>query len=155
MNRALELLDSLEPWTRAKCEKVLAAAPIVVGLPVRITQARRSLDEQLHLWQQGRKIVGGVWVIVDPTRIVTKAKPGASAHNYGMAFDICFVSADPYLHEYEEHNAGAPDPRWQKYGQLVESVGLSWGGPLGENDKFGWDRPHAERPDWKTASGWK
>lgn len=149
----MPILDGLEPWTRAKCEQVLAAAPKVLGLPVRVTQGRRTLDEQLHLWQQGRKLVSGVWVVVDPARIVTKAKPGRSAHNYGMAFDICFVSADPYLHEYEELHPGQVDPRWQQYGELVESVGLSWGGPLGVNDPFSWDRPHAERPDWKTASG--
>ena len=94
------------------------------------------MDEQAKLYAQGRALPGPV---------VTKAKPGQSPHNYGMAFDICFTPGNPYPPEIDE--------RWANIGQLGESLGLSWGGPNGKGDKFTWDRPHFERPDWKLISG--
>jgi peptidoglycan L-alanyl-D-glutamate endopeptidase CwlK len=90
-----------------------------------------------------------VWVVVKRSAIVTKARPGSSAHNFGYGFDICFRGADPYLHAYEVENGGASDPRWEQAGELMESVGLAWGGRW----KSIKDRPHAEEPSWKVLSG--
>jgi peptidoglycan L-alanyl-D-glutamate endopeptidase CwlK len=39
---------------------------------------RRTMEEQAALYAKGRTIIG---------KIVTKAKPGESYHNYGLAFD--------------------------------------------------------------------
>jgi len=129
-------IEDLEPVTRAACEKWLARACAEIA-PVRITHTLRTMDEQLKLWLQGRP--GGL-----PGPIVTKAKPGQSAHNYGMAFDFCFAGKVPYPPE--------DDPRWLALGQLGESLGLSWGGPNGKGDKFTFDRPHFERAGWREAA---
>lgn len=126
-------IEDLEPITRAMCEKFMAKAAGIAR--VRVTHTLRTMDEQAHLYAQGRTL---------PGPIVTKAKPGQSAHNYGMAFDICFVGAVPYPE--------ATDPRWHALGILGEELGLSWGGPNGKGDRFTFDRPHFERAGWREAA---
>jgi peptidoglycan L-alanyl-D-glutamate endopeptidase CwlK len=49
---------------------------------VRVTYGTRTFAEQDALYQQGRK---------KPGKIVTKAKPGQSFHNYGLAFDFVLI----------------------------------------------------------------
>lgn len=115
------------------CEKFLAAAA-ESGHSIRVTHTLRTMDEQAHLYAQGRTL---------PGKRVTNAKPGQSAHNYGMAFDICFAGKTPYPPE--------DDPRWLQLGQLGESLGLSWGGPNGKGDDLTWDRPHFQRDGWRAA----
>lgn len=127
-------IEDLEPATRALCEKFLIAVA-GMGHAIRVTHTLRTMDEQAKLYAQGRTL---------PGPIVTKAKPGQSPHNYGMAFDICFAGKQPYPPE--------DDPRWLTLGQLGEELGLSWGGPNGKGDRFTSDRPHFERIDWKAAS---
>lgn len=127
-------LEDLEPVTRAMAEEWLRDCA-AEGLAVRITHTLRTLDEQAKLYAQGRTL---------PGPIVTKAKAGQSAHNFGMAFDFCFAGKAPYPPE--------DDPRWLQAGQIGEALGLSWGGPNGKGDRFTFDRPHFERKDWKVAS---
>ena len=127
-------IEDLEPVTREMCRRWLDAC-IGSELDVRVTHTLRTLDEQAHLYAQGRTL---------PGRVVTRAKPGQSPHNYGMAFDFCFAGGVPYPPE--------TDPRWLQAGQLGETLGLNWGGPNGKGDKFTFDRPHLERRDWKLAA---
>lgn len=126
-------IEDLEPVTRAMCEKFLAGAA-ELGHAIRVTHTLRTMDEQAHLYAQGRTL---------PGKRVTNAKPGQSAHNYGMAFDICFIGKYPYPPE--------DDPRWLQLGLFGESLGLSWGGPNGKGDNFTFDRPHFERDGWRAA----
>lgn len=128
-------IEDLEPITRDMCIRFLDEVK-KLGIKVRITHTLRTLDEQAKLYAQGRTLPGPQ---------VTKAKPGQSPHNWGMAFDICFEGKNPYPPEADE--------RWGTIGQLGESLGLSWGGPNGKGDKFTFDRPHFERIDWRKASG--
>lgn len=94
---------------------------------VRITMGVRSFRKQQELYDQGRKTEG---------KIVTKAKPGYTMHNYGIAADICTtVVADPYL---EKDPNG--EKKWERWGECVEDEGLVWGGRWPELV----DRPHAE-----------
>lgn len=143
--------DTLEPVTRSMYDYLIREAAIA-NLPIRGTQFARTDDEQLHLWQQGRALQNGVWVEVDPHAIVTHARPGSSAHNFKMAFDICFQGADPYLHAYEVAHPKAElgDPRWLQIGELGEKVGLEWGGRWSKPKR---DRPHFQRPSWKALAG--
>lgn len=129
-------LMDLEVVTRDLCSKWLQACA-AVGLQVKVTETFRSLDQQMKDYAQGR---------TTPGAIITKAKPGQSAHNYGMAFDFCFVGKT-----LKECYPSESDPRWLQAGQLGENLGLTWGGPNGKGDKFTFDRPHFERKDWKTA----
>lgn len=145
-------VEDLEPVTRDLCEKFLHECALR-GYDLRVTHTLRTRDEQLHLYAQGRRRRSdGVWVEVEPRRIVTKAMPGQSPHNFGMAFDICWRGGDPYLHTYLEHH-GDPDPRWVEIGRIGEGLGLNWGGPLGEGDRFTWDSPHFEIKNWKVHAG--
>lgn len=135
----------LEPVTRGLCKLLLARWEEGMHPPIRVTQTMRTMDEQLHLYQQGRTLIDGEWVATARSRIVTKAKPGESAHNYGAAFDVCFIGADPYLHAHEvEHNE--PDPLWALLGAEGTRIGLVWGGDWNTFK----DRPHFERRDWRT-----
>lgn len=133
-------IEDLEPVTRARCEQFLQLAAMA-GINLRVTHTLRTLDEQMHLYAKGRAFREGVWVVIAPGLIVTRARPGDSPHNYGMAFDICFAGADPY--------PDADDPRWAMLGRFGEECGLNWGGPLGQGDKFTWDRPHFQRNNWR------
>jgi peptidoglycan LD-endopeptidase CwlK len=92
------------------------------GIQLRITEGARSFERQAELYAQGR---------TTPGDIVTKAMPGESAHNYGLAFDV-----------YEVRNGSVvlsgDNPNWPKIGAIGKSLGLRWGGD------WGWDKPHFE-----------
>jgi peptidoglycan L-alanyl-D-glutamate endopeptidase CwlK len=127
-------VEDLEPVTRAKCEAFLTACT-QQGLAVRITHTFRTMDEQQHLWMQGRLL---------PGPIVTNAKAGSSAHNWRKAFDVCFNGAT--LAEcYPPHS----DVRWTRVGEIGEGLGLAWGGRWNTIK----DLPHFEDPNWKSAIG--
>lgn len=149
-------IEDLEPMTRHLCEDFLQQCGIL-GLAVRVTHTLRTMEEQAHLYAKGRSLPGepcehgGVLRPVGTCkqhplgRWVTRAKPGQSAHNFGAAFDICFVGKVAY--------PKVDDPLWARVGEAGEGAGLSWGGPRGKGDRFTFDRPHFERPDWRTLRG--
>ena len=94
------------------------------GFPVTITSGRRTMAEQQKLFDQGR---------VTPGNVVTNARPGESAHNFGLAFDFAFLNA-----------VGRPswpeDGPWAEAAAIGKRMGLSWGGDW----KSFKDRPHLE-----------
>lgn len=149
-------IEDLEPQTQAMCLAFLQDCEAAGVQPMpRITHTRRTMDEQLHLWAQGRRMENGKWIVVAKSKTVTNAPPGFSAHNYGAAFDVCFSGPDPYLDQYgkthkDEKGHPLPDPRWLQIGKIGEALGLNWGGPNGKGDRFTFDRPHFERKDWRT-----
>jgi hypothetical protein len=61
----------------------------------------------------------------------TRAKPGYSFHNYGLAADVVFRNKTGAPSWAENHD-------WQRLGELGKSVGLEWGGDW----KSIQDRPH-------------
>ena len=79
-----------------------------VGLPVRITEVRRSLARQAWLYSSGR---------ARPGPILTKTLAG-SRHITGRAFDFTF--------ERLEHRRSSE--AWQYAGSVVRFMGLVWGG---------------------------
>lgn len=79
----------------------------------------------------------------------SKARPGQSAHNFGMAVDIVHSVRAWQLSDLE----------WKLVGhvghELVRQKGLAlvnmtWGGPDGVTDRFRWDPAHWEIADWRT-----
>ena len=80
-------------------------------------QGLRSFEKQDTMYARGRTTV--------PTGkqyIVTNAKGGESAHNYGCASDwTIFMEGVPLW-------LSAGDPRWEEYENACEKVGLRWGG---------------------------
>ncbi|MDQ3158781.1 MAG: M15 family metallopeptidase [bacterium] len=89
------------------------------GLEIVITEGFRSMARQNELYAQGR---------TKPGNIVTNARGGESLHNYGVAFDICFVVNGKRTYTGD----------WNKVGSIGESIGLEWGGRW----KSFIDRPH-------------
>ena len=91
------------------------------GFDILVTQGYRTIAYQNSLYAIGRTL---------PGTIITDAKGGYSAHNYGLAFDICGLV----------HGAATYDLDWNKLGALGKSVGLTWGGDWVSFP----DRPHFE-----------
>lgn len=94
----------------------------------------RSIDAQNELYSIGRDRMGN-----RIGRIVTRAKGGQSAHNFGLAFDIVVVYGGKY----------APDthPYWKLCGKIGEELGLEWYG--NPKSKF-FELAHFQIKDWKT-----
>ena len=129
--------DDLEPVTRAMCHEFLSECEARMFPPLRLTHTMRSMAEQLHLYAKGRTQTEAGWVVTDRKAIVTRAKPGDSPHNYGAAFDICFLGKVPYPDD---------EPLWEAIGMVGEGCGLVWGGRF----KSIVDKVHFERRDWRT-----
>ncbi len=92
----------------------------------------RSYVEQGALYDQGR---------TEPGEIVTWAQPGESAHNFGVAADLC---RDLFI----ERKGLQPDYRPESYEALRELApkhGLVWGGTWNQPD-----RPHLNLPGFVT-----
>lgn len=98
-----------------------------------VIEGHRSYERSDDLFAQGRS---------KPGPIVTNARAGQSAHNFGIAGDLVL---DGYL-----DRAGLqPDYRPASYdllGELCPKHGLVWGGSW----KFK-DRPHVQMPDFITG----
>lgn len=120
-------LDDLHPLFRPKADLFLVASARA-GLDVLIYCTLRSLEEQTQLYACGRTA---------PGKIVTKAKAGESAHNYGLAFD-----GAPMIHgriAWDDHAA------WSIYGRVAADVGLDWAGHWPTFPEM----PHIQLPNWK------
>jgi len=73
-------------------------------------------------------------------RVVTNAKPGDSAHNYGFAFD-CVPIVDGDL-------AWASDRLWDRLGELAIAHDIEWSGTWRNMV----ERTHFQHPDWRAAA---
>jgi hypothetical protein len=87
-------------------------------------QGTRTFAQQQAVYDQGRTAPGSV---------VTKARPGDSYHQYGLAFDVV---PDAYK-DLPNWNPGGD--AWTTIGQIGESLGLTWGGRWASPDE-----PHFE-----------
>jgi len=94
----------------------------------------RSFDEQAKLYESGR---------TRPGRIVTNARPGDSAHNWGCATDWA-----EFRPEYKNSEAW-DHADWGHYRESVKESGLDWGGDWnrdGVTQKGENDFPHCQLP---------
>jgi len=125
------------------------------GVPVLVYCTKRTLSEQLALWKKGRELKPGEdpakassWVRTPGCRIVTKARPGSSFHNYGLALDAApyefLVERDltiakkldwtPFASKADETafrdtgGLGYLDKRWRVMVEAADEVGLEWAG---------------------------
>lgn len=125
-------LTDLHPAMQAQAALVLEKAA-EAGVSLLVTCTRRSLEEQAELYAQGRTA---------PGRIVTKAKPGESAHNFGLAMDCVPMRAGKPVWGTK---LAADRALWDAYGTAVRAAGLEWGG-----DWRGLiDLPHCQLANWK------
>jgi len=123
-------LADLHPDLRPLAERFVARCK-ERQVDVLITDTYRSHEEQAALYAQGRTA---------PGKIVTRAKPGQSAHNHTIggkpaarAFD-----AVPLLHGkpiYEDprdpDNDWSNDFGWRVMGEVAAELGLEWYGRPG------------------------
>lgn len=122
-------LDDLDPRVKPKVESFLAACK-AAGIEILVTCTLRTYEEQAKLYAQGR---------TEPGKIVTRAKPGQSAHNAGLALDVV-----PLLHGKPVWDF--PDPLWSKVGALGQEAGLQWYGAPGAEFV---EAAHFQLPHWK------
>lgn len=99
------------------------------GWTLFITDGFRSFKEQDELYAQGR---------TKPGKIVTNAKAGQSAHNYGLAVDLAFQKDGKLSYEQSLY---AP----------VYSIARSMGLELGADWTSFPDKPHFQYPKWESV----
>ena len=122
---------NLDPVFRARL-RVFESELLKRNIRAEPTSGYRSMEAQAALYAQGRTA---------PGRIVTKAKPGQSSHNFGMAMDYV-----PVVGGHRTYNVKWK--WWLKMGLAARAAELAWGG---------WwlrlqDRPHVELPGWKKRN---
>lgn len=123
-------LHDLRPCFGRAVESVIKACR-ERGVDLLVTCTYRSAEEQDAAYAQGR---------THPGPIVTHAKGGESAHNFGLACDVV-----PVRHGKPVWDTA--DPAWRVYGEEVARAGLVWGGSWATLP----DRPHCEARDWRTS----
>jgi peptidoglycan L-alanyl-D-glutamate endopeptidase CwlK len=124
--RSAQNIATLNPEVRPYAEALIQACASQ-GITIKVISGTRTYEEQEALYEQGR---------TKPGPIVTRARPGYSNHNFGIAFDIGVWDGDRYIPE---------SPKYAKVGKIGKSLGLSWGGDWTSIQ----DEPHFEmRPKW-------
>lgn len=105
-------LRGVHPKVIEKLFKILYDAKLN-GLLIYLHTGYRSGEEQNKLYEQGRS---------KPGLIVTDAVAYESAHNFGLAFDLCWKTTTGRL------TWDAPKEEWLKLGKIGEKHGFEWGG---------------------------
>src|SRR5689334_18832241 len=123
-------IDTLEPEMREKVAALLIAAGTATKLKWVVTAGRRTMAEQDAIYAQGRTA---------PGQVVSNAKPGSSAHNYGLAADLAPLKRDGSI--WWE----APREIWQRMADEAVKLGLSSGFYF----RTIFDAPHVEDPSWR------
>lgn len=121
-------VNDLSPLIREKAQRVLDGCK-ARGVTLLVTCTLRSNNEQAELYARGRTTAG-------PR--VTNAKPGSSAHNYGLAMDVVPLRAGKAIWD-------AKAPEWQVYGEEVRKAGLEWAGDWSRFREY----PHCQMPNWR------
>ena len=81
------------------------------GFPIHVFESYRSPERQSELYAQGRTA---------PGRIVTRARPGRTWHNYGIAADLVLFIDGKWTWEHED--------MYVKAAPYLEACGLQWQG---------------------------
>lgn len=124
-------LATLHPEVQERFKLFLEEAQALAetkGLEYKAICGTRSWDEQAKIYAQGRTA---------PGKIVTKAPPGHSMHNFGLAIDCGVFRGGKYLDSSEPKAASAMH---KAAGELAKAHGIRWGG----NFKSIVDEPHFE-----------
>jgi peptidoglycan L-alanyl-D-glutamate endopeptidase CwlK len=121
-------LEDLHPMFKPLAYTFLEAAKRA-RLDILIYCTTRSLAEQQVLYNQGR---------TTPGKVITKAKPGESAHNFGLAFDGAPLIGGKI--DWDSDN-----PIWTRYGLIAAAVGLEWAGNWTSFKEY----PHIQLPNWE------
>lgn len=118
-------------------------------LTVGVDGGNRDDAVQLRLYSQGRALVGGVWTVVDASKVVTNARTAAQTrHGQGRAVDVWVMLDDGKPLLFPSQAPALFEGVYRALGELGESMGLDWGGR--------WtslvDRPHFEDPSFISTT---
>jgi len=122
---------SLHPGAQPKFRAFMEAAQTYAaakGYEYKAICGTRSWEEQAALYAQGR---------TRPGKIVTKAAPGSSFHNFGLAIDCGVFKDGVYL---DDANPDVADRIHREVSAIAKRNGLRWGGDF----KTITDMPHFE-----------
>ena len=104
-----------------------------------VLYGNRTKEEQFELFRQGRSLVGGVWKITEPKKVVTNldGKTKVSKHNHkpSLAIDIA-----PYPIDWKDINRFKELAVVVKKAAATVGVDIVWGGDWKEFKDF----PHYE-----------
>ena len=117
--RTIENLGSLNKKALAKLEPFIVQVELMLapkGVTVEVISGLRSWSAQAALYAQGR---------TKPGKIVTKARPGSSWHNYGLAIDLGLFKNGVYL---DERKPAEADKLYAEIGKLAVAHGIEWAG---------------------------
>lgn len=137
--RTIENLGSLNKKAAAKFEPFITQVEAFLspkGVTVEVISGLRSWAAQAALYAQGR---------TKPGRIVTKARPGSSWHNYGLAIDLGLFKSGVYLDEKKPAEA---DKLYAEIGKIAAAHGIEWAG----NWKSFTESPHFQITFGKTLA---
>src|SRR5678815_3524889 len=76
---SIKRIKGLHPKVIDDFRNFITDAENALGIVIRVSQGMRTFEEQAALYELGRTKAG---------KIVTKAKPGSSYHQYGLAVDL-------------------------------------------------------------------
>jgi hypothetical protein len=153
MNQHLERLNGLAGFLQPVVLELMTRCARDLKRPLLVVRGWSSYAEQLGKYQQGRTLdrESGEWVVTQPPRVVTQAKPGLSAHNVVMHGTMAKASVGVDLIPLLD--SGQPDWQvslafWDQLYPIAWKCGLD---PLG--DRVGaylqGDLGHFEEPGWK------
>lgn len=130
-DRSKKNLETLHPDVQEQFRQFLIEAQALAetrGLEYKVICGTRSWEQQAKIYAQGRTA---------PGKIVTKAPPGHSMHNFGLAIDCGVFRGGKYLDESDPKTASSMH---KAAGELAKEHGIRWGG----NFKSIVDEPHFE-----------
>ena len=127
------LLETLDPPFGVRVANLIVELNNTTGYNWVITSGRRTMKEQRDLYEQGR---------TKPGKVVTKAPPGYSPHNFGLAADLAPMSQHGNTIWWE-----APRSVWKQMADLAVEKGFV----AGFYFKSIFDGPHIEDANWKDV----
>jgi len=131
-------IETLEPDFRPQVEELIKRTEAATNRRWGISDAKRTMAQQRAIFAQGR---------TTPGKVVSNAKPGQSAHNFGYAVDLWPMKADGKNFDW-----GASRKLFDQMGAIAESLGLEWGGHF----KSILDLPHVQAGKWRERQAmWK
>jgi hypothetical protein len=148
----LDRLRLLAPIVRDPATLWIQRVQERLGLRLLVVSTWRDVRQQMALYQQGRTYhrETGEWEETDPTKVVTRAKPGTSAHNVvtregmpaSLALDVVPLTPDGRA------AWDTPAETWTRLYELAADCGLD---PYGDawGASFPTDKGHVEEPGWK------
>lgn len=130
-------------------------------LYVRLADGRRSSADQFEKWKVGRHLVSpdpapwGTWELDEGGKFVTRAPPGSSAHEVGLAADFGIIDSrgtaktadDRWVPSYVHRPDGSVvvHEAWLELGRRAKALGLQ----TGLHWRKPWDFGHVEHPLWQ------